>query len=95
MPRRKRPKRLKPSVYLDYFTATAKAIRAAGFGTLPSGAILSGPETDRMDEYCETGKPVEEFIAFMLAKRSEERARAAAEAECMMGDETIHPSQAA
>lgn len=90
-----RAKRLKPSVYLVYFTATAKAIRAAGFGTLPSGAILSAVETDRMDEYCEQGKPVEEFIAFMLEKRGDERRRADAIADEMQGDETIHPSQAA
>lgn len=95
MPRRKVKPRLPTSVYLAFFSVAATMVRAAGFETLPGGGILTAPEMDRMDEWCERGEKAEDFGAWVVEKRQAERIRELALADENLGNETIALSEVA
>lgn len=95
MPRRRVKPRLPHSVYLAYFSEAAKIVRAAGYETLPGGGIFGRQEMDRMDEWCEGGKPAADFAAWVIQKRHDERTAEMALADQNMGQETISPKDVA
>lgn len=95
MPRKKSSDRLPASVYLEYFRIVARALRAAGFETLPTGAVMTGVEVDVMDQWCERGETAEAFGQWIIVKRHEERVRELALSDENIGQETIAPCEVA
>jgi hypothetical protein len=88
----RRKRRLPHSVYLAFFSAAAKIVRAARCETLPGGGVFTAAELDRMDEHCERGDEPERFAAWIIERRN--AAELALEG-LNIGNETIALSEVA